>query len=308
MNIFVVRLNPDPRKGRPYSKYPSIDEYNQIYENAKSVMDGFHEAVNFLPESGAVKGYLPPKYSTKIRTPEPFILVTITAASAKVNGDQIVGIQAGCKYTGDQERLGGKAIIKELGLTYCYSCPSSLSLLFDTPLGGARSLVIEKGESWGRTPTKKIKRKSTLVKIINMAVKNNCVQASNKKLQRILDVINKGTDEVSIEIDGDSSFDDQVNDLVKKGLVKKAKGNPNPDQREVLSYLYQRDPRVAAYALLVAKGICADCNNPGPFTSKRTNMKYLEVHHIKQLKDGGGDTIDNVVALCPNCHRKRHYG
>jgi 5-methylcytosine-specific restriction protein A len=26
------------------------------------------------------------------------------------------------------------------------------------------------------------------------------------------------------------------------------------------------------------------------------------------LRDGGSDTINNVIALCPNCHRKRHYG
>ncbi|NWH06858.1 HNH endonuclease [Desulfobacter latus] len=27
----------------------------------------------------------------------------------------------------------------------------------------------------------------------------------------------------------------------------------------------------------------------------------------KVLK-GGKDTIENTIAICPNCHRKRHYG
>ena len=27
---------------------------------------------------------------------------------------------------------------------------------------------------------------------------------------------------------------------------------------------------------------------------------------MKRLADGGSDTIDNVVAVCPNCHRKFH--
>jgi 5-methylcytosine-specific restriction protein A len=40
----------------------------------------------------------------------------------------------------------------------------------------------------------------------------------------------------------------------------------------------------------------------------KDGMPYLEVHHVKQLKDGGSDRIDNAVALCPNCHRKAHYG
>ncbi|TOJ58505.1 hypothetical protein CGI36_22670 [Vibrio parahaemolyticus] len=26
------------------------------------------------------------------------------------------------------------------------------------------------------------------------------------------------------------------------------------------------------------------------------------------LKDGGSDTVENVKALCPNCHREAHYG
>ena len=33
---------------------------------------------------------------------------------------------------------------------------------------------------------------------------------------------------------------------------------------------------------------------------------YLEAHHVIRLADGGKDTIDNVVAICPNCHRKVH--
>jgi 5-methylcytosine-specific restriction protein A len=26
------------------------------------------------------------------------------------------------------------------------------------------------------------------------------------------------------------------------------------------------------------------------------------------LSEGGGDTVDNAVALCPNCHRECHHG
>ena len=306
MEIFVVRLNPDPRKGSSYSKYLYSDENNSIHEN--SVMDGFHETVNYLSESGAVKGYLPPRHSSGMKTTEPFILITITAKTAKENGDQIIGIHAGCKYLGEQKRGGGKSIIKKLGLTYHYSCPSSLSMLFDTPLLGARSLVIEKNRKWVRGPTFKIRRKNTVVKIIKKAIKENCIQDKNKKLQRILKILEESGTGLSKELEGDSIFNDKLDNLLKKGKIKKSKGNSNPSQKEVLSYQYQRDPKVAAYALLTAKGICYDCEQPGPFLSKHNNMMFLEVHHVKQLKDGGSDTPDNVVALCPNCHRKRHYG
>jgi 5-methylcytosine-specific restriction protein A len=32
----------------------------------------------------------------------------------------------------------------------------------------------------------------------------------------------------------------------------------------------------------------------------------LECHHVEWLSCGGEDSIDNVVALCPNCHRRIH--
>jgi 5-methylcytosine-specific restriction protein A len=35
-------------------------------------------------------------------------------------------------------------------------------------------------------------------------------------------------------------------------------------------------------------------------------LLLLEVHHIQWLSNDGDDTIDNIVALCPNCHRKMH--
>lgn len=33
---------------------------------------------------------------------------------------------------------------------------------------------------------------------------------------------------------------------------------------------------------------------------------YLEAHHIVWLSQGGEDSIENCVALCPNCHKKMH--
>ena len=30
-------------------------------------------------------------------------------------------------------------------------------------------------------------------------------------------------------------------------------------------------------------------------------------HHLKSIKDGGKHKIDNIIILCPNCHRLLHY-
>ncbi|MGX5612966.1 HNH endonuclease [Bacillus toyonensis] len=34
----------------------------------------------------------------------------------------------------------------------------------------------------------------------------------------------------------------------------------------------------------------------------------MEVHHVVPLAQGGEDSIENAIGICPNCHRKAHYG
>lgn len=68
---------------------------------------------------------------------------------------------------------------------------------------------------------------------------------------------------------------------------------------------HYRSIYVREFARKVSKGICQLCDKAAPFTDKYGNP-FLEVHHVKYLSQKGTDTIDNVVALCPNCHRKIH--
>jgi 5-methylcytosine-specific restriction enzyme A len=82
-------------------------------------------------------------------------------------------------------------------------------------------------------------------------------------------------------------------------------GGQKVSRREVTSANYVRDEYVAEYSKRRAGGFCQLCNNPAPF--KDNNGKpYLECHHIQWLSKDGTDTIDNTVALCPNCHKKMH--
>lgn len=80
--------------------------------------------------------------------------------------------------------------------------------------------------------------------------------------------------------------------------------------KKVLRYIedYARNPNVVAEALYKAKGICEACHQPAPFIKKSNGEPYLEVHHIKPLSDGGEDSLENVQAICPNCHREMHFG
>ena len=52
-------------------------------------------------------------------------------------------------------------------------------------------------------------------------------------------------------------------------------------------------------------GKCELCRQPAPF-QKKNGEPYLETHHIIWLAKGGEDTVNNTVALCPNCHKKMH--
>ncbi|MFC5972649.1 HNH endonuclease [Halomarina salina] len=69
----------------------------------------------------------------------------------------------------------------------------------------------------------------------------------------------------------------------------------------------KRSEVVREFALETADGVCQGCGEPAPFKNKR-GQPFLEVHHLKRLTDGGPDDPENVIALCPNCHRRRHQG
>jgi len=69
--------------------------------------------------------------------------------------------------------------------------------------------------------------------------------------------------------------------------------------------VYVRDPYVSEYAKRRANGVCQLCGKPAPFRDN-DEKPFLETHHIIWLADGGADSLENTVALCPNCHRKMH--
>ena len=71
---------------------------------------------------------------------------------------------------------------------------------------------------------------------------------------------------------------------------------------------FRRNPDVVVYVLRRAKGICENCRQPAPFNRASNGLPYLEIHHKIKLADGGEDTLENAIAVCPNCHRMLHYG
>lgn len=81
-----------------------------------------------------------------------------------------------------------------------------------------------------------------------------------------------------------------------------------PEAYEIVTRMFNRNPDVIAEVLLKANGICEKCKKTAPFIRASDGTPYLEVHHTVRLADGGVDTIDNAIAVCPNCHRELHFG
>lgn len=81
-----------------------------------------------------------------------------------------------------------------------------------------------------------------------------------------------------------------------------------PKKISVTSTAFYRSPVIVKEALKRANGICQKCGDKYRFICKVTKEPYLEVHHIKPLSEGGTDTMDNVIAICANCHREIHFG
>lgn len=100
-------------------------------------------------------------------------------------------------------------------------------------------------------------------------------------------------------------FRRRVTALVRGAPLPVPQGQQMPMRRQASVLVYERDPQVKAFVLRLAEGICELCRNPAPFEDD-DGLPYLEVHHVQRLADGGGDTVDNAVAICSNCHRALH--
>ena len=119
---------------------------------------------------------------------------------------------------------------------------------------------------------------------------------TKKRLAKALD--EKHSDEEREEHARQIDFESLV-DIVKN------RTDTIPKMKKVTVQQVVRDPYIAEYAKRRANGVCQLCMRSAPF--KKTNGDpYLESHHIIWLSEGGTDSVENTVALCPNCHKKMH--
>ena len=112
------------------------------------------------------------------------------------------------------------------------------------------------------------------------------------------------------ELDFEKAVKNALNESPIDRKKKLDESNPEPKKKWQKVAVFIRNPYVVAEVLDRARGKCEaeDCGKEAPFTRRTNGTPYLEVHHRKRLSDGGEDTVSNAIALCPNCHRKQHFG
>jgi 5-methylcytosine-specific restriction endonuclease McrA len=127
------------------------------------------------------------------------------------------------------------------------------------------------------------------------------------------------TSQIVFEIQADRSLDSVEREFARRLKAASKLSSEERNQRlhlaaklaqkvQVTTTIFLRNQLVVAEVLARAGGFCESCHSAAPFSRAADGSPYLEVHHEKRLADGGEDTIQNAVALCPNCHRKRHFG
>lgn len=86
---------------------------------------------------------------------------------------------------------------------------------------------------------------------------------------------------------------------------------PNKTQKKNSSS-HNRNPKIGRIALQNSGYKCEIDNSHNTFISKFTSRPFLEVHHLVPMEkqdefEVSLDVPENVIALCPNCHRKVHF-
>lgn len=142
--------------------------------------------------------------------------------------------------------------------------------------------------------------------VLNAWINEDSNQALDKLLSDIKNYLMPSLDDVLEDFSYRVSVSLSDSAVARK---KRLENSPRkPEKIKITTFAYRRNDDVVAEVLLRAAGKCESCGSNAPFVKKADNTPYLEVHHEVPLSEDGDDTIENAIALCPNCHRECHYG
>jgi 5-methylcytosine-specific restriction enzyme A len=77
--------------------------------------------------------------------------------------------------------------------------------------------------------------------------------------------------------------------------------------------VYERNPLIASFSLIKSNFVCDIDKDHKTFIALKNNKPFVEAHHFIPMKFQSDfqfplDCVENVISLCPNCHRGFHLG
>ena len=112
------------------------------------------------------------------------------------------------------------------------------------------------------------------------------------------------------DISNERRYQQRVNEVdpiqIPKGNLPRTKPKKCGNRKRYIS-----NPRRSRNALEIAGFLCELDQSHTTFTNKKSKKQYMEGHHLIPMAKQGDfeydiDVPENILCLCPNCHRKIH--
>ncbi len=114
----------------------------------------------------------------------------------------------------------------------------------------------------------------------------------NEMIERLIEILREKNLEYEIKNEKEESFKNFVNEgeEYRSEMIRRT-----------------RDRAIVKRRLEIDGYVCQNCKYPESFETLFKEEILVEVHHKHLIQDGERETkIDDLVTLCPNCHRLIH--
>lgn len=159
------------------------------------------------------------------------------------------------------------------------------------------------------------------INLIDKPIKAGKTQ-EKKKPSPLIRAVSTYIDETDDDVLEESSYEKRIDEISEEHINEEiAEGassiKPVEAKRSEVGRKYKVNPLLGKIAIKQA-GYCCQ-NNPEheTFISQKTKKKYMEAHHLIPIKYQSEmwnkysiniDCTENILSLCPTCHRAFHYG
>lgn len=134
----------------------------------------------------------------------------------------------------------------------------------------------------------------------------------DKKSKKIINYLDSLEELYINEEQADYELQKKINKI--KALAPEEKPQKvKPSKKINGQNIFSRNLSYAKKSLELADFLCEIDKNHSTFISKSSKKQYVEAHHLIPLKFQDEflynlDVPANIISLCPNCHRKMHFG